>query len=858
MRRLQANAAHRYSRRMIRCGRAAASLLLIALSSACSRNHARIAQPTPEPEIPPLACGTGELLPESPIEFGKSELGCVLKSVSAAEQVIAGTSSQPDVARALSESTAVLDRRPESYAIFTVRGRWYIAGSDPTGVMYGALELAERIKLDGITKVKAVLPITGTPKVPIRAANPFLVLPDKNETAWWFYEEEFWRPYLDLLAHSRMNYLDIHGMYNLENTSFPNLLLYFATSPSYPLIGAPPEQRARNMEMLKLIVAMAKGRGIKVGLMTYSSDTILGGLLTPQPPRDPSFVTYTREAARDLATSVPDLWRLGFRIGESGKSTDWYEDTIIAGVREAGTGVLIYTRTWGSTKEEILRMVHSPGTEGTDVMIEAKFNGEQLGPPYPIAGGHFHRMWPTYSYENYLEPPAPYTFVFQIRAGGTHRIFRYASFERTRRTVETVTMSNAKGYTLEPTHAFFPQRDYYHRDPNDKFSEWTFRRDELEYLLFGRLAYDPTTPETVFREALKARVGTDDLWEPMQAASEVVPWIQTVHTCGPDHRDYAPELEWGGPTVFWAGPMLRPTRPYCALNSPFDIFALALPIEAAADLVEGRPTTRISPVEVGRLLVEASEKARSAKDVEIDAANDEARDVQRECIALGDLGAHAGHKLRGASAFAVYTAAKEPAYLEVARQETLIADAAYRQLVEDTGYIEPFVDNLRMTPMGVPIYHWREEARLLRDDMPFLEDLATHILASPRASASTIPIPRPEVWLNARRGDGPGLASLRAESWAQGVPRQVTATLVREIEPGSTVNILWKPMESRSDWQSVRATQRPNNASIFEAPIVSPSAGVLLAVEVIIGPGQAWRYPDMLRTAPYVVVPPPF
>ena len=40
-------------------------------------------------------------------------------------------------------------------------------------------------------------------------------------------------------------------------------------------------------------------------------------------------------------------------------------------------------------------------------------------------------------------------------------------------------------------------------------------------LAFGRLAYDPGAPEAAFRMALAARVGTDALWDAVQAASDI-------------------------------------------------------------------------------------------------------------------------------------------------------------------------------------------------------------------------------------------------------------------------------------------------------------------------------------------------
>src|SRR5260370_24415155 len=195
-----------------------------------------------------------------------------------------------------------------------------------------------------------------------------------------------------MMAHARLDFLDLHAMYDLGNTIFPNALLYFGTSPTYPNVGVPAADRARNAAMLQTITQMAAARGIRVGLMTYRSDT------SPTRDRphaladDTALRAYTREATRDIATQVPALWKLGFRIGESLKPATWYADTFVAGILEAKSGATAYTRTWLSSRADILKIVAA--AQG-NVLVEAKLNGEHLGPPYPVAGGRMD-TWGTY------------------------------------------------------------------------------------------------------------------------------------------------------------------------------------------------------------------------------------------------------------------------------------------------------------------------------------------------------------------------------------------------------------------------------------------------------------------------------
>jgi hypothetical protein len=603
--------------------------------------------------------------------------------------------------------------------------------------------------------------------------------------------------------------------------------------------------------MLRTIVAMARGRGIEVGLMTYNSLTSPIGVGV-EPMSDARVAAYVREAARDLASSVPDLARLGFRIGETNRDAGWWAETFVAGVRESGSRAGLSTRTWEVPKAQILALVESPEASGKRFIVEAKYNGEQLGPPYVIAGGLLAQR-NGYTYQDFLEPPAPYDFVFQIRSGGTHRIFRQASRVRIERTVRASLLGTTKGFSFEPTHAYFPQRDYYHARAEDRFSTWTFERDALEYVLFGRLGYDPTTDDRFFRRMLSRRVGTDALWDAMQAASEIVPWIQIAHTCGPDHRDYAPELEWGGSVAFWAGPP-SPKGAYCANNTPFDRFAIASPQDTAADLLAGRATTRVSSIEVSRLVLEAADRARSAASVTLDPSNVEARDVVRECIALADLGDYFGHKLRAATLLAVHAGSADADYLTSARAEAEAADDAWRKLAEDTDYIAPFDDNLRIKPaLGISPFHWREENVLLGQDAASIDDVASAVRT--HSSSFHGALVRPAEWVASLRGAGPGLSSLGLSARSSSTAL-AQAILAADPPPGSHLALLSKPFSGSADWLSTPCTLVGSTCSATIA--ATSSSGAMLSIEVDGGSGSGWRYPDVLLRTPYEVVPPQF
>lgn len=229
-----------------------------------------------------------------------------------------------------------------------------------------------------------------------------------------------------------------------------------------------------------------------------------------------------------------------------------------------------------------------------------------------------------------------------------------------------------------------------------------------------------------------------------------------------------------------------------------------------------------------------------------------ARDVARECLAVADLGRYFGHKLRGATALAVYAESGVPDWLDAARAETGTADGAWQSLAADTAYIRPFEERLRMQPLGYDPFHWSLEVSGLDADGAALDDVAAAVAATPPVFAGTLP--DPNVWLAAPRVAAPALADLSidpadptAAVWT------VRARFASPLPAEATVSVFWKPFDSETDWTAVAAA--PDADGTFVASIAGGGAGALFAVELRTADG-AWRLPDALAGTPYLSLPP--
>jgi hypothetical protein len=863
---------------------------------------------------PPSAL-SGE--PGSPVEYGERDIATALQRAgsSAVVRVVLG-------ADASAQPALPLLAGPESYAILgDGAGGTLVVGRDPVGAMYGAFEVAERLRLNGAGVLPPDKPITGAPAMAYRSYNPYIVMPDPDgEACWYFLDASYWRDYLDEMAHARLNFLDLHGMYNLHTTLYPNALMWFATSTSFPDAGppagagpstAPPEnERIRNAAMLETIVQMAHVRGIKVGFLSSRADLAIDATNTADqqiPFSQDDLVTYTREAVTDLLHKVANLDAIGVRVGEgnalppfvaagggdlqgylAGESA-FYEASYLSAIRAAGTGVQFYTRSWLTDRAALEPLLaDAPGPASANLLV--KFSAEQFGPPFVPQDGDFindggpPNFYPSYLYENYLDdPPGKYTFIFHVWNSASFRFFRYASYARTARALAAMKALSPRvgGFTLQAAAAYGRQREYWLANADDVYSPWTFPRDELEAYLYGRLGYDPSTPEATLRDVLAQRVGTDALWDPEQAGSDIIAWIVSMQTCGPDSRDFAPQLEWIGSVGYWASPPLTGSKApsddcfshdvgtadagnqSLSYHGPIDRFAFASPYETAGDLVHGVATTRVSARDVAQIVLADATIAHQASAVAIDPRNPWARDVQRESVALADLGDYFAHKLAAATALAVYEQTGTPDYLTAATSETSTADHAWQQLARDTSYVKTFEDPYYPFPPPLDAqevngpFHWSEQSQYLALDPPSIAHAGS--LATP----PVFPLPAATVWLQAPRDDGPGLASLQVTpATPAATVWHVTITLAATPPAGTSVSVLWKPLTTTINWSAQPAAAVGN---VYEADVPNllpdggPGNGGLFAAEVVPPPAsgaRGWRYPSPLTTVPYISIPP--
>ncbi len=654
-----------------------------------------------------------------------------------------------------------LSPKAESFVIRRInKNRLAVIGSDAGGAMYGALDMAEQIRYSQKNKfsIKDIKEKSERPFIKLRGVNPFLHVQAMLNTTSWYFSDAFWEDYLNRLAFTRHNFLDIHAAYDLGKTNMPNIFSFFFTDAEYPHIEIPvgreqkaiilsPQQTKKIFERFLKIVKTASARGIRVGLMNYNTGVRVNG----KELSGEELVAYTRRSVKRLLKACPELWMFGFRVGESGQSEDFFQKAYLTPIEEVNPAINVYTRTWGADIAKIRPMGEQ--LKG-HLYVEPKYNGEQLGLPYQAITSPIEGNLPTsYSFEDYCSQPQPFKIIWQVRANGTHRVFRWGDPDFVRRTVKSCTLGNAQGYTVEPLTAYFPLSDFLHKESckHKGFFRWMPQRNWFWYELWGRLAYNPDILDTFFRGLFEKHYGKkvgSALFDALRFNSKIVPMIFAYHRLGPDHRQMAPELEVGNDRFVINGKMYPGTLIDFYLAPPLDpehMQNISEYVDAYLNIPAGTPwpeadvhaggdspavpheldypTAKFGPHDAAQFWLQAAAQSLSflKKAMEAKPSKNQkdfacaAMDIQ----AAAHLGKYYAYKTLGATDLAFFHRSDDYGRLQSARRWIEKAVLQWDSLAAVTEkHYRPFPEWLRMK---TNTFSWREEGKKLQRDFMDLD-----------------------------------------------------------------------------------------------------------------------------------------
>jgi len=613
-----------------------------------------------------------------------------------------------------------------------------VSGADDRGLMYALLDVADRIGWadDPGNPLSEVRDAVEKPAVAERALSIYTMHKANFES--YFYDENYWARYLDMLAENRFNTFAL--LFGYENWG------YF--SPPYPyffdvegfgdvkVVGITREKQQRNLEALNRIIKMTHERGLNFTLGIW--DHIYRGGV--QGPRDragkptegivwgltaDNLTAYTKAALKKLLGEVHDIDAIQFRMhGESGlKRTEMggFWENIYKVMKEHGPDIRFDARAKNFPDSLIDKAVEM----GVNMRICTKYWMEQMGLPFHpthIHPGNQHDR--RHGYADLLKYPQRYKMHWRLWNCGTTRVLLWGDPEYVRSFVQSTYLYDGEGFEVVEPMATKMQdhpldmKPFELLKPQYKYYDWEFERYWHFFQLFGRLGYNPDASPQIWQSQFQMRFG-----------KEAAPYIeQAIHRAGkilPRIVAYNYPYNMFPTTRGWVEKQRMKDLPEYARALPSDTQQFLSMDNAAQYQLEGKDSARIWPQESSRWF------ARISRDV-LNLAGQAERRIGRhrnkefdstivDLKILANLALYHSRRAKAGLDYALFKHSKDLNALDDAIGHETEAIKAWEKIVEAAGDV--YNDNLMMGRERSGLSgHWKDELGKLKRGLDKLID----------------------------------------------------------------------------------------------------------------------------------------
>ncbi|MBD2755751.1 glycoside hydrolase family 20 zincin-like fold domain-containing protein [Spirosoma validum] len=464
------------------------------------------------------------------------------QSAYAAQQLASALTAKRYVLRSKSQSVDYTIRLeqpnsqlgPEAYAVDKQNKQITITGGDGRGLIYGSLSVVEDIQ-NGVALAQ-LKSRREQPHLPFRAI--------KFDLPWDTYRHSdaldlhydtcrdtlYWKAFLDMMVANRFNALSLWNLhpytFMIRPTNFP------AATPFND------QQLAEWQSLFRAIFRMANERAIDTYLIPFniftSPEFSKAYNVNPKLNNldhhhfidgDTSEIVkrYTRECVTQVLQEYPELTGFGLTLGEAmGGMTpqqreNWMKATIIDGMRLAGRKTKLvhripFSSTTGSlgvtsidteklTRKSIESEAALPFIEGP-IWADLKYNWSHAHSTPTLVKVHGGKLFDTY----FKPDPTTYKITWTVR-NEDFFCLRWGVPDFVRAHVAANNQSYVGGYFLG-SETYIPAKDYFTTPGSPVDWRYAFERQWLFYKLWGRLLYNPTTPDAVFSAEFVRRYGS--------------------------------------------------------------------------------------------------------------------------------------------------------------------------------------------------------------------------------------------------------------------------------------------------------------------------------------------------------------
>ena len=575
----------------------------------------------------------------------------------------------------------------QSYRIERAGEDLRVIGGDAVGAMSGGLDIAEAIRTGTLDLLKDSehRPHIGRRGIkfnlPLDLRTPSYTdcsdAAQANIPVMW--DREFWTEFLDAMARHRYNVLSLWSLHPFPSLvkvpEFPEVALndvwrtraklddtfsFAGNDMVRPAMLADREVVKRmtineKIEFWRWVMQHASDRGIRVYIFTWNVFTFgaegkhgitndLSNDITKK---------YFRASVRELVKTYPLLAGMGVTAGEgmpekmdSKTKEAWLWETYGEGVRDALKDDpkrdfgLIHRFHWTAQSDILDAFKNYPGP------FEFSFK-------YSVA--HMYSITRPPFIQPLLENLAPGRKTWLTVRNDDIYTFRFGDPAYAREYILNMPPDDKlAGFYMGPD-GYVWGRDFLERHPSPGPRPLVMEKQWYSFMLWGRLAYDPSLPDSRFERLLAARhpqASSHHLFLALQGASQVMP-LTTRFFWGDIDLKWFPEACWSHPRSNGRG--FYTVKHFMEGSSMPGAEVLCIR-DWRTRLAKRQPMEQTTPLEIANALEGSAEVSLAAIVALREAAkNDsELKKTLSDCEALAFLGRYYASKIRGASALALF------------------------------------------------------------------------------------------------------------------------------------------------------------------------------------------------------------
>lgn len=432
--------------------------------------------------------------------------------------------------------------KPEAFRTEHKQGKIILTGGDPSGLMYGLLDIKEQLQLGSTTISTKQLDA----RLPFRAIKFNLPWASyRNSEALSLHREtcrdlDFWEAFLDMMAENRFNALTLWSQHPFS---------YMVKLDKYPEACSLNDAELVEWQAFwRRLFAMAKDRGIETYLINWNifvspefakaygaaEYSIENEYFIAQGDTSELVKDFTRECVREVIDQYQDLTGLGIGLGEGmGGMTPverelWLHEAYIAGMRQAGRKIKFIhrvpfsanTNSGGSASSFVEKMTRETLDTLTvselPVYSELKFNWSHAHSTPHLAKVHGGEL--TDAYWNPV--PENYRLAWMMR-NEDFFMLRWGQTDFIRKHIAANAHSYVNGYYVG-SECYIPAKDYITSLPGTSY-RYAFERQWMYYKNWGRLLYNPLESDQIFESEFVRRFPDDGkkLFLAQQSVSKV-------------------------------------------------------------------------------------------------------------------------------------------------------------------------------------------------------------------------------------------------------------------------------------------------------------------------------------------------